>query len=86
MLVGHAATALTALSLAQRYAPPVMGGFEQKFFSKEGARVALLVEGAPDGIKTVQAACSKSGLSGIIYGLSGAWMGARRRPLPPPDV
>jgi len=58
-----------------RHVPPTMGGFEQKFFSKDGARVAVLVNGAPDlSLEHVRSVCySIEGLgrSGIIYGLSG---------------
>ena len=63
---------LTAAPLFQRAASPQMGGFEQRFFSKEGARLSLLVSDAPSlSLADVPSACASEGLSGIVYGLSG---------------
>ena len=62
------------LALAPRHAPPVMGGFEQKYFSKDGARVALLVGGS-HGLASsdLQSMCSgRDGVTGQIYSLSDA--------------
>ena len=62
----------TAVPTCQRAASPLMGGFEQRFFSKEGARLSLLVSDAPSlALADVPSACASEGLSGIVYGLKG---------------
>ena len=70
-MIASRAAALLVVSLAQRQAPPVMGGFEQKNYGKGGARLSLLVTGAsltPDALPQL---CTGKGLTGVIYGLSG---------------
>ena len=49
----------------------MMGGFEQQYFSKDGERLALLVNGAPDlHLNELPGVCKGDGVSGIVYGLS----------------
>ena|ERR1719217_150658 len=71
------ATTLAVASLLQRppafaarHGPVIAGGFEQKYFSKEGARLALLVTGVQD-VGAIREACAGSDASGIIYGING---------------
>ena len=54
-------------------ASPLMGGFEQKYFSKDGARLALLISDAPSlAAADVSKACAAvDGLSGVVYQLDG---------------
>ena len=72
-----AASAYTVAPIAHRpftarHASPCMGGFEQKFYNKEGARLALLVSDAPGlSLADVPKVCTADGVSGIVYGLSG---------------
>lgn len=58
-----------AFAAAARHAPVVAGGFEQKYFSKDGARLALLVSESPE-VSTIKGLCAESGASGVIYELN----------------
>ena len=71
ILAARGATAALVLSLAQRHATPLMGGFEQKNYGKEGARISLLVPGGSLPASDVPPLCQGKDLTGVIYELSG---------------
>lgn len=64
------APAIVSSLLAARNAPPMMGGFEQQYFTKDGARLALLVSADSLSLGDVQGICSDGrAAKGTIYGL-----------------
>jgi acylphosphatase len=67
-----AASALTApMPIARRAAIARMGGFEQKYFGKDGTRLALLISDAPavSADEVSKACAAMDGLTGVVYAM-----------------
>jgi acylphosphatase len=73
--VGLAAASSRAapIAIARRAAVTRMGGFEHKYYGKDGARLALLISEAPGVVAAeVSKACAAvEGASGVVYALDG---------------